>query len=166
MSFDSIFLCFLYFYYQLVAACGCMIVRCLIYSLVFMWAIQTEELLRSDKEVISNPYSSVCFIKHLRITNCVGLEPFILTIYHNDVSSYNIFSILVSVFRCNVSRHALCDVAIGPECASVAVQPMSRHWASMSRHWLDVATYCNTPKYTLVFFNMFRVPYRYNLNFS
>ena len=42
------------------------------------------------------------YSRHLRITNCVGLEPFILTINLDVMSSSNIFSMLVYVLKCNV----------------------------------------------------------------
>ena len=42
------------------------------------------------------------YFKHFKITNCVGLEPFILVINPDDVSSSNTFSTLVSMFKCNV----------------------------------------------------------------
>ena len=42
------------------------------------------------------------YSRHLMITNCVGLEPFILVINMNAMSSSNIFSTLVSVSKCNV----------------------------------------------------------------
>ena len=40
--------------------------------------------------------------KHLRIINCVGIEPFILAINLNVVSSFNVFCTLISILRCNV----------------------------------------------------------------
>ena len=42
------------------------------------------------------------YSRHLMITNYVGLEPFILVIYMNAMSSSNVFSTLVFVSRCNV----------------------------------------------------------------
>ena len=40
------------------------------------------------------------YSRHLRITNFVGLEPFIFAINLDAVLSFTIFSTLVSVFRC------------------------------------------------------------------
>ena len=41
--------------------------------------------------------------KHLRITNCVDFESFLIVINLDVMSSFNVFSTLVSVFRYNVS---------------------------------------------------------------
>ena len=66
-----------------------------------MWAIQTIVLSRSNKEVISNACSSICFIK-LEILCILGilglslvyacLETFLLAINLDVVSSSNIFN--------------------------------------------------------------------------
>ena len=71
-----------------------------------MWAIQTVVLLQSDREVTSNSCSSLYFIRSgilcilgiLRLSH-VGLEPFLLTINLDVVSSSNVFSSLIFVFR-------------------------------------------------------------------
>ena len=60
-------LCFLCLFRRLVVACG--------YSLVFVWMIRTSTLFRSDKEVITNLYSLVRYIRSeiLSILNILGL---------------------------------------------------------------------------------------------
>ena len=40
--------------------------------------------------------------RHLRIINCVGIQPFSLAINLNVVSSFNVFYTLISILRCNV----------------------------------------------------------------
>ena len=73
------FFFFLCFCGRLVATCGC--------SLVFLWAIQMAALLRSNSG-------------HIRIISCVSLEPFLLTLNLDAMSSSNVFSSLIYVFRC------------------------------------------------------------------
>ena len=48
---------------------------------------------------------------HLRITNCVSLEQFILAI-NIDVSSSNVFSTLVSKFRCNLLLFCINQISL------------------------------------------------------
>ena len=43
------------------------------------------------------------YFKYLKITNYIALKLFILIINMDVVSFFNIFSILVYVFRCNIS---------------------------------------------------------------
>ena len=42
------------------------------------------------------------YYRHLRITNYVSFDPFILAINLDSVSSSNVFSTSVSLLRCNV----------------------------------------------------------------
>ena len=75
-----------------------------------MWVIHTVELFRSDRKVKSNLCSSICFIRSkilgilgiLGLPICVNLELFILSINLDVVSSFNVFSTLIFLFRCNV----------------------------------------------------------------
>ena len=57
-----------FFCHRLVAVCGCL----LLCSLVFVWAIQTATVLQSNREVTSNPYLLVCFIRP-RILGILGI---------------------------------------------------------------------------------------------
>ena len=79
----------------------------LVCSLVFMRMIQIVTLLRSDKKITLNLYSSICFIRPkilcilgiLGLSFCVGLKPFIFDIYLNTMLSFNIFNDLIYIFK-------------------------------------------------------------------
>ena len=43
--------------------------------------------------------SNLRYFKYIRITSCIGLEPFLLTINLDVMSSFNVFSSLIYVFR-------------------------------------------------------------------
>ena len=97
---------FFFSYRQLVAACGCVIVRQLIYSLVFFVddsdgrkiSIKQRRHIESHFVSILHKIWDFRYSRHLRIINCVNLEPFILAINLNVVSSSNVFSTLVSQY--------------------------------------------------------------------
>ena len=45
---------------------------------------------------------NIRYSRHIKIITCVGLQSFLFAINLNDMSSYNVFSNLISVFRCKV----------------------------------------------------------------
>ena len=55
-------------------------------------------LLQSDKIITSNPYLSINFIKPEIFY--IDLEPFLLAINLDVMSSFNIFISLIYIFRC------------------------------------------------------------------
>ena len=80
----------------------------LVYQLVFVMMIQITALLRSDKSHIKFSFISMLhhtwnlrYYRYIRIITCVGLEPFLLAINLNVVSSSNVLSSLIYVFKIN-----------------------------------------------------------------
>ena len=53
--------------------------------------------------------------RHFRIINCVSLELFIFSINLNIISFFNIFSIFIFVFKCNVLLYGVCHPLLNVE---------------------------------------------------
>ena len=58
-----------------------------------------EILIKSPFVIMLHQIWNLKYFMHLKITNFISLDPFILAINLNALSSFNVFSILIFMFR-------------------------------------------------------------------